>query len=132
MKDEFGLSSYLKLSKFPLHRIVITKLRLSAHKLPIEVGRYEQIPRHERRCPLGCPHIGDEVHYIFQCSHPFMQDLRNNLISRMVQTGEWNTLQGMGHADQLMNLLKSPLKETVCLIGSYAFKIFKLFKDLTI
>ena len=70
VKDEFGLSSYLKLSKFPLHRIAITKLRLSAHKLPIEVGRYEQIPRHERRCPLGCQQIGDEVHYIFQCSHP--------------------------------------------------------------
>ena len=69
---------------------------------------------------------------IFSNAVTLSLDLRNNLINKMVQTGEWNTLQGMWHAEQLRSLLKSPVKEIVCLIGSYAFKILKLFKDLTI
>ena len=52
LKDTFETSSYLKVSKFPLHRIALTKLRLSAHRLPIETGRYEQITREGMICPF--------------------------------------------------------------------------------
>ena len=53
----------------------ITKLRISAHRLPIETGRYERpiVPRDKRYCKIctksGLPDtIGDENHLLFQCT----------------------------------------------------------------
>ncbi len=44
-------------------RRAITKIRLSAHDLPIEKGRRQNIPRHKRYCNM-CPaiRVGDEFH----------------------------------------------------------------------
>ena len=50
------------------------RFRLSAHSLPIEVGRRLKgnnntpVPRFARTCPL-CPgrHVGDERHLVFEC-----------------------------------------------------------------
>ena len=47
----------------------ITKLRLSSHKLEIEVGRWNKITRDERICmtsELG--KIENETHFSFECS----------------------------------------------------------------
>ena len=131
LKDTFEISSYLKLSKFPIHRIAMTKLRISAHRLPIETGRYEQIPREKRNCPFGCQQIGDEQHYIFQCGHPFMLDLRKDFMSKIVKTEE-ETTPRVGDAVKMRNWFKSPLKSVVCLMGNYASNILKMFKELTI
>jgi hypothetical protein len=75
-KEEFGFSEYLTVVKNPKHRIALAKMRLSAHRLPIETGRYDNTPRVDRLCPLGCNLIGDEAHYLLQCSHPFMATVR--------------------------------------------------------
>ena len=128
VKDNFGLASYLKLSKFPQHRMAISKLRLSAHKLPIETGRYEQTPRHVRWCPLGCQQLGDELHYLYQCRHPFMLNLRNNC--PITQMGGGTSLEE-NQVEHLRGLLKSSNASVVGLFGSYASKVLKLFKDLT-
>ena len=106
VKDSFGFAGYLKFSKFPQHRIAISKLRLSAHKLPIEIGRYEQTPRHERWCPFGCQQLGDEVHYIYQCRHPFMLNLRNNYLSKITQMSE-GAISEEHQVEHLRGLLKS-------------------------
>ena len=128
VKDNFGLASYLKLSKFPQHRMAISKLRLSAHKLPIETGRYEQTPRQVRWCPLGCQQLGDELHYLYQCRHPFMLNLRNNC--PITQMGGGTSLEE-NQVEHLRGLLKSSNASVVGLFGSYASKVLKLFKDLT-
>ena len=131
MKDTFEMSSYLKVSKFPMHRIAMTKFRISAHRLPIETGRYEQIPREERNCPFGCQQVGDEQHYIFQCRHPFMLNLRKEFMGKIAQTEE-DTSPRVDDLVKLKNWLKSPSKSVVCLVGNYAANILKLFKELTI
>ena len=44
------------------------KFRTRNHKLPIEIGNWNRIPTHERFCNV-CPNkIGDEFHYLFECS----------------------------------------------------------------
>ena len=56
-------------------RIVITRWRLSCHKLRIETGRYSYpiIPRDERRCRM-CLTVEDESHALFTCpAHSFIR-----------------------------------------------------------
>ena len=48
------------------YRAVITRWRLSNHKLRIETGRYRGIQREDRKCFL-CNIIEDERHAIFHC-----------------------------------------------------------------
>ena len=50
------------------HRFIITRWRLSNHKIRIETGRYERpfIPREERIC-LRCNSLEDEHHALFIC-----------------------------------------------------------------
>jgi hypothetical protein len=52
------------------HRKNITRLRITAHRLQIERGRYQGIPNEERQC-LRCDSsdIDDEKHFLFSCSH---------------------------------------------------------------
>ena len=52
-------SSYLSLCKF----------RTGNHKLPIETGRWENIPLNERMCILCNLDVGDEFHYLFKCPY---------------------------------------------------------------
>ena len=55
------------LLKLPVSfRIPSTKFRVSNHKLPIEIGRYENVERSEGKC-IVCHVLGDEFHFLFQC-----------------------------------------------------------------
>ena len=46
----------------------ISKFRASNHKLMIEIGRYDQIPREDRLCSIcRCNQIEDEHHFLFVC-----------------------------------------------------------------
>ena len=58
-------------------RKAISKLRLSAHKLPIEKGRLLNIPRHQRYCELCSARIvGDEFHILMECTNAELQEMR--------------------------------------------------------
>ena len=49
-KNNFGLEKYHTIvNNFELRRI-FTKLRTSSHRLQIELGRYQGVPRHNRIC----------------------------------------------------------------------------------
>ena len=60
--------SEVKISK---HRITLTKLRLSAHSLDIEVGRYHNRDDEDRRCKycknMGKEEVEDEEHFLIRC-----------------------------------------------------------------
>ena len=51
------------------HRIALTKLRISSHKLMIEKGRYSRpyIPPEERLCPSCQSKTEDEKHVLLYC-----------------------------------------------------------------
>jgi hypothetical protein len=48
--------------------LTLCKFRTTNHKLPIEHGRWNNIPRENRKCNLcNLEEIGDEFHYILNC-----------------------------------------------------------------
>ena len=67
-KQNLKLEKYILTLDLPA-RIKLTKYRLSNHKLPIEIGRHNNIVRNERICEYcNINDIGDEYHYFFVCS----------------------------------------------------------------
>ena len=62
------MEKYLTIIKNPNIRKIISQFRVSNHKLPIERGRYENIPRDQRICKLcDSGEVEDEFHFTFKC-----------------------------------------------------------------
>ena len=82
VKSEFCYEIYLDKLPFDL-RTYICKIRLSAHNLHIQTGRYgrNRIPRPERYC-MYCTSrdVEDEYHFIIKC--PCFQSFRRKYIPR--------------------------------------------------
>ena len=56
------------------NRIIISRWRLSSHKLHIETGRYKipKVPTADRKCQI-CNILEDEYHALFSCiAHVFI------------------------------------------------------------
>ncbi|MCU7801540.1 MAG: hypothetical protein KZQ70_15755, partial [gamma proteobacterium symbiont of Lucinoma myriamae] len=68
-KHEINLEQYLvNLPKSDYLKLI--RFRLSNHKLPVEKGRWDDIPLNERKCSKCDKNdIGDEFHYLFTCSY---------------------------------------------------------------
>ena len=48
----------------------LIKFRTSNHSLPIETGRWENVPFDDRKCQLCHKNeLGDEFHYLFCCTY---------------------------------------------------------------
>jgi hypothetical protein len=78
-KKDFRIENYLlRLSE--QSRIWITKFKTSNLHLPIETGRWYNIPREERICHLCKETIGDEYHFLFVCKHENIITLRNKYL----------------------------------------------------
>ena len=57
------------------------KLRISNHKLLIETGRYNNVPRSDRLCTICGHNVEDETHFLFHC--PRYSSLRDNFFSKI-------------------------------------------------
>ena len=68
-------SALLDVVNIKSHRIALTRLIASSHRLRVETGRWVRppIPRDERLCPI-CNKQEDEYHIIFECRR--FSDLR--------------------------------------------------------
>ena len=64
------------------HRKTITRWRLSNHKLQVELGRYNNTPREDRKC-TRCNVLEDEYHAIYVC--PVFHHLRVKHIDIMIK-----------------------------------------------
>ena len=126
---EFGLSEYIGFIKNPKHRIAMTRMRVSAHKLPIETGRYYKISRELRECPLGCKTLGDEAHYMTSCEHPFIRELINPTLAKIeslnVAFGQMDT------KDKTIYMLSTKDHRVLPTIAKFCYKLQELFKDMT-
>ena len=65
--DNLNFENYLiNVSKFYYSKII--KYRTDNHRLPVETGRWDDIPLNERKCKICTKEdIGDEYHYSFTC-----------------------------------------------------------------
>lgn len=77
-KDNIQIEKYLSILNGPLVKSML-RFRTGNHKLPVEVGRWNDIELTDRKCQLcQTSNIGDEFHYILEC--PFFRSERQNLI----------------------------------------------------
>lgn len=67
-KLDFGCEKYLE--KLPKKfRTILLKFRTTNHRLPVETGRWINMPYNDRSCVLcNTSKIADEFHYILECS----------------------------------------------------------------
>ena len=72
LKQRFGIENYISDVKNRAHRIIISKIRISNHRLAIGTGRFSKTLRNERNCLYfkadNVSEIDDEQHLLLRCS----------------------------------------------------------------
>ena len=80
-KTQIGEEKYLSCIASNKYRVALTKLRISAHRLEVEEGRYRNIELNQRLCRYcNMGFIENEYHFILIC--PFYYELRNTCLPR--------------------------------------------------
>ena len=107
-KDIFCFEKYL--DTLPrCYRIAMTQLRTSNHKLPVEKGRYSNLPRNLRTCTLcSSEKPGDEFHFLLEC--PALSELRLKYIPKYFRTNpnfyKYAQIISYQNNKQMLNLSK--------------------------
>lgn len=110
-------SPYVDILRKRSERSSISRIRLSAHKLAIESGRYNATIRNERycnACKTGA--IEDETHFLFQCKA--YSHLRNSYFSNFYKISKINIANNLDKERYILH---------VCLnseIHTYYFKYY--------
>lgn len=110
---KFQLQNY---SHFPIakeKRSLLTKIRISAHSLTIETGRYNGTSREDRFCQF-CPSlVEDEMHFLLRCAK--YQNIRtsyNSLFQKEEGTNDADLLrvilnpESLSATKQICNCIK--------------------------
>ena len=77
---EYRMEPYIIKNSNKTKRRNLTKLRISSHRLGIEIGRYQHISKADRLCNT-CDDIDDELHFLDTCSK--YNSVRNEFINDM-------------------------------------------------
>ena len=93
-------------------RIALTQFRVSSHHLRIEKGRYENLPRDERKC-IHCRSnmIENEYHFLLIC--PVYYDLRKQYLKPYYC--KWPTI------NKFNQLLECKNRKTVLNLSKYIY-----------
>ena len=113
-KCNFGFEPYLTLIRSEEHRKNFTRLRISAHRLRIEQGRYQGTPRQSRTC-LRCSsdEVDDEMHFLFDCK--FLANLRTEMLQTVNQNcPNFQQLHSSGKLIWLLNTENVDILLKVC------------------
>ena len=102
IKSKIGYEEYLHNIRNVHDRVAFTKLRLSNHRLQIEVGRHNNIPKNLRFCQFCPTHIEGEIHFLLECET--LHNLRKELIRSIPEEADHFTyLSKIGKFCALMN-----------------------------
>ena len=80
IENDYCIEPHILYVKNKNYQRALTRLRVSAHKLNIEIGRHRRpyIPRHQRLCLYcNCGEIDDEIHFLLKCN--FHAEARHSL-----------------------------------------------------
>ena len=125
LKERPGFENYLNLPNKKL-RQAITKLRISAHKFPIETGRFDYRKGTERICPLCCDGIGDEMHYLTQCQNSIISRTRVKLLGPFHK--KWNGILKLTQTELTNAILVCQNDDTLSETGRLCLKIQEAFE----
>ena len=79
--NNLEIDKYITVVKNNCHRIALTRIRCSSHKLMIEEGKYRNIDRNQRFCKkCNTNVIENEFYFVLVC--PFYSQLRNECLPR--------------------------------------------------
>ena len=105
-KKKIKLETYLLLFENYKHRKELTKLRISAHSLQIEKGRYhrpQKIPIEERFClHFTAGDVEDEMHFLMICSS--LAETRETLITDICTA--FPSFRNLPKTDQFLFIVK--------------------------
>ena len=124
LKQRFRLENYISDVKKGAHRIILSKIRISNHRLAIETGRFSKTSRNERIC-LHCKtdnvsEIDDEQHLLLRCSR--FSEIRIALFDHVRKScSRIDTLYDENKFIYLLNSSGSTIKEVAKFLHS-AFK----------
>ena len=121
-KKEFELESYLKL---PAHlRIPLTRLRVSAHHLRVETGRYtlpHALPPEQRVCWLCNNGIEDEIHLLLIC--PLYSEERKVLLRECSRANK--VFVFLSNKDKFLFLLESHITSLQYTVAKFIKSAFE-------
>ena len=126
-KTKFGYSEYLSQCTDFNTRRALTKFRISAHNLPVEIYRYIEMDRDDRICPFCSLGIGDETHYLVDCQVPLFSEIRKPLfdVARDISP----EFSSMSSRDKTIFLLGCPIPKMTPKVGKFCSKIIEIFKE---
>ena len=113
------LQTYLTKPIPNLYKKFITKIRLSAHNLAIEQGRYNNTDRNYRYCKFCMNDMEDETHFLLLC--PLYDNFRCNLIKPYF----WKKTSVF----KVVQLLSTSNITQLCNLGKFIFRALKLRED---
>ena len=133
IKDIFCKEQYLDYIKNATNRHNTTKLRISAHDLEIEKGRYKKTLRKDRTCKwclltLDSHVIEDEYHMLFTCD--LYAPNRTKLIKSLNKTLTTEIIKINTSTDSLLDLENIRLAFTGINHSSLSNNLFKLQSPL--
>ena len=129
LKSKFEQEPYLSIVANVKHRVALTRLRLSCHRLEIEVIRYHKptpTPVPLRLC-RRCQMVEDEIHFICVC--PRFSTLRQELFA-MVHA-YYPPFQWLSTTDKFIYLLTSTNVHILRELSAFVYKSFKLHSCTT-
>lgn len=116
-KENFELEKYLFVIKNVEVRKSLTRLRISAHNLPIETGRHKRpikTPPDQRLCQT-CSTIGNEFHYILECTK--FSGPRKKLIDLADET--FTNFKDLNDDEKFLFLMKCHDIEVIYILESF-------------
>ena len=124
IKSDYRIEPHILYVRNKRYQRALTRLRVSSHKLNIEVGRHSRpyIPRHQRFC-LYCDtgEIDNEIHFLLKC--PFHSAGRFSLLQEIVH---YLPLQSKpDHRDMFINIMTSKNQMILNALGKFVYEEFK-------
>ena len=101
----------------------VCRFRLSSHNLPIETLRFLNTPRSMRICPLCCNDIGDELHYMLNCTYHKLSDSIAGIHAITAPYMDFSPSQ------KLLNLLNDTNPGIMRKVGRHIKLVQDLFRD---
>ena len=107
-------------------RYAITKVRISAHNLPIEKGRYINLTKENRLCTFCKAVTGDEYHCIFKCFHPKLLKIRNEYLCKIYNISP--QLKLLSRQDMFKYIILAADNSIIDSTGHFLYNILDSFK----
>ena len=129
LKVRPGFEQYFDLDN-PKLRQSITKLRISVHKFPVEIGRFENKAPAEKICPLCCEGIGDVCHYLPQCNKEEIKKVRHELMMSFYQN--WTGIEKLPNKELCRAILLHQNEDLLVETGILCLKIQETFEAVAL